>query len=218
MLSVLLRRGRSDYLHFSPAQGRLQNICRVYGPLGTAGADDRMQLVNEQYHVPGPLHVLQHGFHPFLEIAAVFCTCKQRRHVQRHYAFFPQAVWRAAGSHTHCQALGHRGFAHARLPYEHWVVFCAAGEYLDGPIYFLSPAYYRVYFPRRRKLCEIPAVLVQYSGISPTGWRSRLCLRFWAARGSAEGQHYVCIQLVQVSSRLYYRSGAGALILPQYSQ
>ena len=57
--AVLLRRRGSDYLHLAAAERRLEDVCRIDGTLGAARADYRVQLVDEQYHVPRAADILQ---------------------------------------------------------------------------------------------------------------------------------------------------------------
>ena len=55
-------------------------------PDAAAGADQRMDLVDEQDRVRVVLQLLQHGFQPLLEIAAVLGAGQQCAHVERIHA------------------------------------------------------------------------------------------------------------------------------------
>ena len=71
VLPVLVERRRADDVHLSTRQSRLEHVARIHRSFGGAGADERVQLVDEQDDVAlvrGDLvdHVLQ----PLLELAA----------------------------------------------------------------------------------------------------------------------------------------------------
>ena len=53
VLAVLVERGRADALQLAARQRRLEDVGRVDRALGRAGADERVQLVDEQDAVAG---------------------------------------------------------------------------------------------------------------------------------------------------------------------
>nr|BFE70017.1 hypothetical protein GCM10020092_033180 [Actinoplanes digitatis] len=73
VLAVLVQRRRADHVQFAAGEHRLEHVPGVHRTLGAApGADDRVQLVDEQQDPSlGGLHLGQHGLEPFLELAAV---------------------------------------------------------------------------------------------------------------------------------------------------
>ena len=48
VLAVLVERGRADAVQLAAGQHRLEQVAGVHGALGRAGADDGVQLVDEQ--------------------------------------------------------------------------------------------------------------------------------------------------------------------------
>ena len=48
VLAVLVERRGADAVQLTARQHRLQHVARVHGALGSAGADHRVQLVDEQ--------------------------------------------------------------------------------------------------------------------------------------------------------------------------
>ena len=48
MFAVLIERGGSDKVQFTPREHGLEQVCRIHRTLGSAGSDDRVQLVDEQ--------------------------------------------------------------------------------------------------------------------------------------------------------------------------
>ena len=51
VLAVLVERGRADGAQLAAREHRLEQVGGVDGTLGAAGADDRVQLVDEQHDV-----------------------------------------------------------------------------------------------------------------------------------------------------------------------
>ncbi len=70
MLAVLVDGRRPDAMKLAPGQGRLEEVRGVHRPLGRAGPDDRVKLVDEQDDVPFRfLDFLEDGLQPVLELA-----------------------------------------------------------------------------------------------------------------------------------------------------
>ena len=84
VLAILVERGGADAAQLAAGQGRLEQVGRVAAAFGPAGADDRVQLVDEEDHVAGVGHFAEHGLQPLLELAAVLRAGHQGAHVQRH--------------------------------------------------------------------------------------------------------------------------------------
>ena len=73
-------------MHFicTAAERGLQQVAGVErATAGSAGADQRVDLVDEQDRVRLVLQLLQHALQPLLEVAAVLGAGQQRAHVQR---------------------------------------------------------------------------------------------------------------------------------------
>ena len=84
MLAVFVQRRRTYRMQVAARQGRLQHVRRVHRALGGAGADQGVQLVDEQHDVAlrrGDL--LQQSFQPFFELAAELGARHQRAEVER---------------------------------------------------------------------------------------------------------------------------------------
>src|SRR5437667_4043141 len=77
VLAVLVQRGGADRLDLAPRERRLEHVRRVDGAFGGAGADQRVQLVEEQDHVLRLADLLHHGLQPLLELAAVLRACHE---------------------------------------------------------------------------------------------------------------------------------------------
>ena len=84
VLAVLVERGRADAVQLAAGQHRLEQVAGVHRAFGLAGADDGVQLVDEQDDLAlRLLHFLEHGLEPLLELAAELGAGDQRAHVER---------------------------------------------------------------------------------------------------------------------------------------
>ena len=84
VLAVLVERGRADRAQLAAGQHRLEQVGGVDRALGRAGADDRVQLVDEQDdRALGVGDLLEHRLEPVLELAAVLGAGDQRADVER---------------------------------------------------------------------------------------------------------------------------------------
>ena len=132
VLAVLVERGRSDAAELATGEHRLQEIRRVDRALGSAGADDRVELVDEQHDAPlARLDLGQHRLEALLELAPVLRAGEQRADVERPDAPVLQPFGNVARDDPLREALGDRGLPHAGLADQHRVVLRAAGEDLD---------------------------------------------------------------------------------------
>ena len=52
VLAVLVEGGRADHVQLAAGQHGLEHVARVHGALGRAGADDGVQLVDEEQDPP----------------------------------------------------------------------------------------------------------------------------------------------------------------------
>ena len=87
VLAVLVERGRADAAELAAGEHRLQQVGRVHRALGRAGADDRVQLVDEEDDLAlGLLDLLQHRLQPLLELAAVLRAGDESADVERDHA------------------------------------------------------------------------------------------------------------------------------------
>ena len=80
--AVLIQRGRADRLQLTAGQHRLQDRGGVDRALGRAGADQHVQLIDEQDDVPARPDLLQDLLQPLLEVAPVPRAGHQRAQVE----------------------------------------------------------------------------------------------------------------------------------------
>ena len=116
VLAKLVERGRADAAQLAAGQCRLEQVGGVHRPFGLAGADDQMQLVDEQDDPAFRLgHFLEHGLEPLFEFAAELGAGDQRAHVERDQPAVLQALGHVARDDALRQPLDDGRLAHARL-------------------------------------------------------------------------------------------------------
>ena len=82
VLPILVQRGSADGLQFTASQHRLEDAGGVDRALGCAGADQGVDLIDEQHDVAAGLDLLQHLLQALLEIAAITAAGNQRTEVE----------------------------------------------------------------------------------------------------------------------------------------
>ena len=123
VLAVLVERRRADGAQLAAREHRLQHLRRVDGALRRAGADDRVQLVDEEDDLAvGVLDLGEHGLQPLLELAAVLRPGEERADVERPHTLALQSLRDVAGDDPLREPLGDRGLADAGLADQDGVV------------------------------------------------------------------------------------------------
>ena len=97
VLAELLQSGGADDLDLTAGQRGLQNSSRIDGAFRRAGADDGVDLVDEQQHVAGVHDLLDDLLQTLLELAAVLRAGHERGDVQRDEALVAQDVGHLVG-------------------------------------------------------------------------------------------------------------------------
>ena len=153
---VLVERRRADRAQFAAREHRLEQVRGVDRALGGAGADDRVQLVEEQDHrALGVGDLFEDALQPFLELAAVGGARDQRAHIQGDHAAVAQRLGHVAGDDPLGEALDDRGLADARLADQHGVVLGTATQHLDHAADLLIAADHRVELALLGALCQV---------------------------------------------------------------
>ena len=138
VLAVLVEGGGADGLQLAAGQHGLQDGGGVDGALGGAGADQGVQLVDEQHDVAAGADLLQHLLQPLLEVTAVAAPGHQGAEVEGVELLAPQRLGHVVGHDPLGQALDDGGLAHAGLADQDGVVLGAAGQHLHDPLDLLA--------------------------------------------------------------------------------
>ena len=145
VLAVLVEGRRADRTQLAARQHRLEQVSGRDGALGGTGADDRVELVDEEDDLAlrrGDLR--KHGLEPLLELAPVLGAGDQRPDVERPDALSLQSLRHVARDNALGQALGDRRLADPWLADQHRIVLRAAREHLDRAPDLLVAADHRV--------------------------------------------------------------------------
>ena len=162
VLAVLVERGRADAVQLAAGEHRLEHVAGVHRALGGAGADDGVQLVDEQQDPAlGGLDLREHRLQALLELAAVLRAGDQRAHVEREHGLVAQPLGDVAADDALGEALDDRGLADARVADQDRVVLGLAREDLDHAADLGVAADHRVQPAGARLGDEVAAVLLQ---------------------------------------------------------
>ena len=162
MLAVLVERRRPDRAQLAAGEHRLQEVGRVDGALCCAGADDRVQLVDEEDDLAGRvLDLREDGLEPLLELAPVLRPGEERADVERPHALALQTLGDVACDDALGEALGDRRLSHAGLADENRVVLRPARQHLHDAADLLVAADDRIELARLGERGQIPPVLLE---------------------------------------------------------
>ena len=160
--AVLVERRRADRAQLAAREHRLQQVAGGDRALGRAGADDRVQLVDEEDDLALARRDLgEDGLEPLLELAAVLGPGDERADVERPDALPLETRRHVARDDPLREALGDRRLPHARLADQHRVVLRAAREDLDRAPDLLVPADHRVELPLLGERGQVAPVLLE---------------------------------------------------------
>ncbi len=166
VLAVLVEGRGPDALELAAGQRRLEDVGGIDRALGGAGADERVQLIDEQDRVVGVAQLLDDLLEALLELAAVLGAGHERADVERQDALVEQDVGHVAGHDPVGQALGDGRLADARLADEGGVVLRLAPEDLDDPLDLLLAADDGIELAGARRLGQVDAELVDGRGLA----------------------------------------------------
>ncbi len=163
VLAVLVERGGADHPQLAAGEHRLDHVAGVHRALaGRAGADDRVQLVDERDDLAGGVgDLLEHGLEPLLELAAVLGAGHHRAEVERDDPLAAQRLRHVARHDPLGEALDDRGLADAGLADQHRVVLGAPRQHLHHAADLGVAADHRVELALAGPLGEVDAVLLQ---------------------------------------------------------
>ena len=133
----------------------------VDGAFGRAGADEGVQLVDEQDDVAAGPDLLEHLLEALLEVAPVAGAGHQGAQVQGVELLALDGLGHVAGHDLLRQALDDGRLAHAGLADEDRVVLGAAGQHLHDPLDLALPADDRVELALPGQLGQVAPELVE---------------------------------------------------------
>ena len=149
-------------MQLAAGQHGLEQVARVHRAVGLARTDNGVQLINEEDDLAlGLLDLVEDALQAFLKLAAVFCTCDQRTHVQAEHGMILQVFGHISAFDPLRQPLGDGGLTDTGLTDQHGVVLAFAGEDTDDIANFRIASNHRVKFMRLCHFDKILTVLFQ---------------------------------------------------------
>ena len=124
--------------------GLIRLDASIVPPRRRAGADDGVDLVDEQDRAGLLLQLRDHGLQALLEVAAVLGAGDQRAEVQRPDRRRLQHLGHVAFDDALGQAFGERGLADAGFADVQRIVLAAAAQHLDRALDFVLAADQRI--------------------------------------------------------------------------
>ena len=177
VLPVLVEGGGADAAELPAREGRLQHVRGVHRALGAAGADERVELVDEADDLAARLGDLaEHGLQAILELAAVLGPGDEGAQVERHEALPLQPLGDVPRDDALGESLDDGGLADARLADQDGVVLRPPREHLDDPADLVVAADHGIELALPRELRQVAAVALE-----------RLVLRLGVLVGDALG-------------------------------
>ena len=162
ILAIFLVRRRSDAAQRTLRERRLQQVRGIHrAARGRAGADHRMDLVDEEDRLLVVLDLLHHLLQAFFEVATVARAGQQRPHVEREHRRLGEHLGHFAADDLARQTFGDRRLADARVADKQRVVLAAAAQHLDRALHFRFAADQRIDAPVARLLVEVDAIGVE---------------------------------------------------------
>ena len=162
VLAIFVERGRADAMQLAARQRRLEHVAGVHRAFGLAGADHRVQLVDEQDDLAFLLRqIVEHGLEALFEFAAILRAGDQRAHVERQNALAAQAFGHFAIDDALRETFDDRGLADAGLADQHRIVLGATLQHLHGAANLVVATDDRIELALLGALGQIDGVLLQ---------------------------------------------------------
>ena len=176
VLAELVERGGADGLQLTAGQRRLEDVGGVDRAFGGAGADQGVQLVDEQHAVAAVLDLFDDLLQALFELAAVLGARDQRADIQGEQALAHQRLGHVARGDALGEALDDGRLADARLADQGRVVLGAPRQDLDDALDLLEAADDRVELAGTRGGGQVHAELVDDRRLAGLAVRRALAL------------------------------------------
>ena len=181
VLAVFLQGSGADDLNLSAAQGGLQQIGGVNGPLSGAGPHNGMEFINKENHVAYPAHFGNQIPNALFKLAPVLGPGDDAGHIQGHKPFTPQNLRHLSQGQPLGQALHNGRLAHAGLANKGRVVLLLAAENLQDRFDFPFPANDRLH--GGSLFHQIDTKLIDYSHkVAPASFKQSHRLGQWSVK------------------------------------
>src|SRR5450759_3271661 len=161
VLAVVVQGGRPDRLELATGQHGFEDGRSIDRALRSAGADEGVDLIDEQDDVAAGPDLLQDLLQPFLEVTAVARTRNKGTEIQRVDLLVLERLGHLALDDVLGQALDDGGLADAGLADQDRVVLGAPGQHLHDPFDLRAATDDRVELALAGILGEVASELVE---------------------------------------------------------
>ena len=162
VLAVLVKSRRADAVELASGEFWLQQVACVHSSLGLSGADDVVQLVDEQQNpAVGFLNFVEHGLEPLFKLTSVLGARDKGSHVQSEDGLVLQSFRYVSVQDSLGQPFNDCRLADTRFSDQDRIVFGSSGEDLDGVTDLSVTSDDRIQLAFPCHLDKVPAVLVQ---------------------------------------------------------
>ena len=162
MLAVLVEGRGSDAVQLAPGEGGLEQVGGIHRALGRAGADERVQLVDEHHDLAcRRVDLGQHGFQALLELAAELRAGHHGAEIEGQQPLVPKRFRHVAIDDPLGQAFDDRRLADARLADDDRVVLGSPREDLHDAADLLIAADHRIDRAASRRLGQVARILLE---------------------------------------------------------
>jgi len=175
VLAVLVEGGGADALNLASCECGLEYVGGVDRAFRGAGADQCVQLIDEQHDLAARADLVKDLLESLLKLAAVLRAGDQGAHVKGEHALVLQRLGHVAQVDLLGEAFRDRGLADAGLADESRVVLRAAAEDLDHALDLHLPTDDRVELVAACELGQVATELVEQRSLGRL-LRSRLGL------------------------------------------
>ena len=179
--AVFLVGGRADAAQLAVGEHRLDEIGGIHDAARRrAGADDGVDLVDEEDGARLLLELADDALQPLLEIAAILGAGDQRAHVERIDSAVRQHVGDFALDDHARQPFGNGRFSYAGFAHVQRIVLAAPAQDLDGAFHLERAADQRIDLAVLGELVEIGGVFVERAAavaVAIGAFAARLFLR-----------------------------------------
>src|SRR5882762_8056534 len=160
--AVLVVGRRADAFQRTRRERRFQQVRRVErSARGSARADKRVDLIDEQDRIRVVHQLLQHRLQALFEIAAILRTREQRTHVEHVYLAAREDLGNLAFDDASREAFGDGRLAHARLAYEKGIVLAPPAQRLDDALDLALATDQRIDLAYQRLCVEVERIRLE---------------------------------------------------------
>ena len=188
-------------------------------PFGPAGADQRVQFVDEEDDVLGPADFVHDRLDALLELPAVLGAGDHHRQIEHDDPAVVQQFRHGAGDDHLGQPLDDGRLAHARLAQKNRVVLLPPAEDLDDPFDLVLSTDDRVKLPFAGQFGQIATEAVQRRGLALAVLALFfLCLGFFAFHTSSQKIENLFPNFFQLQTQIHQYLGRHAIVLAQQAE